>query len=367
MAKDYYDILSVPRDCAQEDIKKAFRKLALKYHPDRNQGDKTAEKKFKEVASAYEILGDPKKRAKYDQFGHAGVNSRFGQTGFHDIQDIFSSFRDIFEGGDLFGRNFSSLFGDQGFSPTGGMRNAIRGADLRYNMEISLKEVLNGVDKTIGYEVEKNCDTCKGSGTSPGTKRKNCSECNGSGRLTRRQGFFAFSSTCPTCQGVGSVIDSPCGVCFGKGRKKQKAKVEVRIPAGVNTGTHLRLSQKGESGHYGGQPGDLYVQIIVKKDSKLQRKGSDLIGTVVISYLQALLGTKMEVYSLEGKKEIVVPKGAQYGDFITLKGEGLPELNRKKRGNLLYQVQVKIPHKLKKREEESLREIARVKGECVLD
>ena len=365
MEKDYYDVLSVLRDCSQEDIKKAFRKMALKYHPDRNKGDQQAEKKFKEAAAAYEILGNSKKRAQYDQFGHAGVNSRFGQAGFHDMQDIFSSFRDIFEGGDFFGGGFNSFFGERAFSS--GMRSSVRGADLRYRMEVSLSEVLKGVDKTISYEVERNCDSCKGSGARPGTGRKNCTECNGSGRLTRQQGFFAFSSTCPTCQGAGALIESPCGVCFGTGRKKKKEKLEVHIPPGVDTGTHLRLSQKGESGHNGGQPGDLYVQIFVNEDMRLKRKGSDLIGSLTISYLQALLGTKMEVDSLDGKKELVVPRGTQHGDFVVLKKQGLPDLNSKKRGNLLYQVQVKIPAKLKRKEEEQLREIAKAKGEWILD
>ena len=365
MEKDYYEVLSVPRDCSQEDIKKAFRKLALKYHPDRNKGSVEAEKKFKEAAAAYEILGDAKKRAKYDQFGHAGVNSRFGQTGFHDMRDIFSSFKDIFEGGDFFGSGFSSLFGNRDFAAD--VNTAVRGADLRYRLEVSLLEILKGVDKTISYEVERTCDDCKGSGAQPGTKRTQCSECHGSGQITRRQGFFAFSSTCPVCQGVGTVVASPCGVCFGTGRKKKREKVKVSIPPGVDTGTHLRLSQKGESGHRGGPPGDLYVQIIVNENKYLKRNGPDLIGSVTISYLQALLGTKMEVYSLNGKKELVIPKGTQSGDFITLKKEGLPELNNKKRGNLLYQVNVNIPSRLKRKEEEQLREIARIKGEKVLE
>ena len=365
MEKDYYEILFVSRDCSQEDIKKAFRKMALKYHPDRNKGNTEAEKKFKEAASAYEILGDPKKRAQYDQFGHAGVNSRFGQAGFHDIHDIFSSFRDIFEGGDFFGGGFNSFFGERAFSS--GMKNSIRGADLRYRVGVSLLDVLRGADKVISYEVERDCDGCKGSGARPGTGTKNCTECKGSGRLTRRQGFFAFSSTCPTCQGAGTIIESPCGVCFGTGRKKKKENLEVRIPPGVDTGTHLRLSQKGESGHRGGQPGDLYVQILVNEDSKIKRKGSDLIGSVTISYLQALLGTKMQVNSLEGKKEFIIPKGTQHGDLITLKKAGLPELNSKKRGNLVYQVHIRIPVKLKRKEEEQLREIAKSKGESVLN
>lgn len=364
MDKDYYEILSVPHNCSQEDIKKAFRKMALKYHPDRNKGKPEAEKKFKEAAAAYEILGDPKKRAQYDQFGHAGVNSRFGQAGFHDIHDIFTSFRDIFEGGDFFGGGFSSFFGERAFSS--GMKNSVQGADLRYRMEVSLLDVLKGVDKVISYEVERDCESCKGSGARPGTGKKNCTECKGSGRLTRRQGFFAFSSTCPTCQGEGTLIESPCGVCFGTGRKKKKEKLEVHIPPGVDTGTHLRLSQKGESGHRGGQPGDLYVQILVKEDIGLKREGFDLVGSVTISYLQALLGTKKQVDSLEGKKELTIPKGTQHGDFIILKKEGLPELNGKKKGDLMYQVQIKIPVKLKRKEEEQLREIAKSKGESVL-
>ncbi len=367
MAKDYYDILSVSRDCSQEEIKKAFRKLALKYHPDRNKGDAKAEEKFKEAASAYEILGDPKKRANYDQFGHAGVDSRFGQTGFHDIQDIFSSFRDIFEGGDFFGGNgLNSLFGDSSFFSSD-MRGASKGADLRYRIDISLLDVLRGVNKSINYEVERDCESCKGSGARPGTGRKTCTECRGSGRLTRRQGFFAFSSTCPTCQGMGSMVESPCGVCLGVGRKKKKETLEVPIPPGVDTGTHLRLRQKGESGYRGGPAGDLYVQIVVKDRDHIKRKGADLIGSITISYLQALLGAKLKVDALDGKKEILVPKGTQPGDYITLKKEGLPDMNSRRRGNLLYQVQVKIPHRLKKKEEEQLREIAKVKGELVLD
>ena len=366
MNKDYYEVLSLPKNCSQEDIKKAFRKLAFKYHPDRNKGKPEAEKKFKEAAAAYEILGDPKKRAQYDQFGHAGVDSRFGQAGFHDMQDIFSSFKDIFEGGDIFGGGFGSLFGDRSFSAEAAKGSA-RGADLRYRLKINMEDVLNGADKTISYEVERDCKDCKGSGAQPGTSRETCSECNGSGRLTRRQGFFAFSSSCPTCQGLGSVIKSPCGVCFGTGRKKKKENLKVPIPPGVETGSHLRLSQKGESGYRGGPPGDLYIQILVSDHAHLKRKGSDLMGSVDISYLQALLGTKIEVYALEGKKQIIIPKGSQHGDILRVKKEGLPALNSRKRGDLLYEIKVKLPTKLKKKEEEQLREIAKIKGEVILD
>ncbi len=365
MPKDYYDILSVPRNSSQEEIKKAFRKLALKYHPDRNKGDPSAEKKFKEAAGAYEVLSNPKKREQYDQFGHAGVESRFGSTGMHDVRDIFHSFRDIFEGGDFFGRSFDSFFG--GFSDGGAAHAPARGADLRYRLILSLAEVMTGVDRTISYEVERHCDSCAGSGARPGTGKKSCMECQGSGRLTRRQGFFSFSSVCPTCQGEGTLMESPCGLCFGTGRRKKKEKLVVPVPAGVDTGTLLRLNQKGESGYKGGEPGDLYVQIQVEEHSHLKRKGADLIGSVQVSYLQALLGARIKVPALHGKQEITIPKGTQNEDFITVKKGGLPDLNTKKRGRLLYQVRLVLPSRLKRKEEEHLRAIATLKGESVLN
>ena len=363
MQKDYYDILSVPKNCSQEDIKKAFRKMAFKYHPDRNKGKPEVEAKFKEAAAAYEVLGDPKKRAQYDQFGHAGVHSRFGQAGFQNIDDIFSSFQDIFGQGNFFssgmGEGLSSLFGDAAFSSR--RQSAERGADLRYYANITLKEVLHGTEKEIHYEVERSCGTCKGSGASYGTGKSTCSECRGTGRLTRRQGFFAFSSTCPTCQGEGQIIESPCGVCFGTGRKKQKEELKVKIPSGVETGRRLRVSQKGESGYRGGPPGDLYVEICVEEDPLFVRRGMDIIGSLKISYLQALLGAQVKASTLEGNKTIPIPKGIQPGEPIVLKKEGLPDLHKKKRGNLIYQVQVEIPKKLKKKEEELLKEIATIK------
>ncbi len=368
MPRDYYEVLSVSRNSSQEDIKKAFRKLALKYHPDRNKGA-TAEQKFKEAAAAYEVLGDAKKRAQYDQFGHEGVSSRFGTGGFQNVnvQDIFSSFQDIFSGGDFFsssgGGGLGSIFGSQVFSSSTSHRSAQRGSDLRYYMDMSLKEVLTGVEKNISYTVDRNCNTCKGSGAKAGTSTTTCTECRGSGRLTKRQGFFAFSSTCPTCHGEGQVIKSPCGVCFGTGRRKQKEKLKIQIPPGVDTGRRLRLSQKGESGYKGGPPGDLYVEIRVQDNPLFERRDSDLISVIKISYLQALLGAKKSAPTLEGHREITIPKGTQFGDLIVCKKEGLPDLYKKKRGDLLYQVQVDLPKKLKKKEEALLQEIAKLKGE----
>ena len=361
MEKDYYEILSVPRNSTQEEIKKAFRSKAIKYHPDRNKGDPEAEKRFKEAASAYEVLGNPEKRKQYDQFGHAGVNSQFGQAGFSDIQDIFSSFRDIFDGGDFFG---GGLFNDQ-FSFTGGRAGASRGSDMRYHLQISLLEALKGVERTISYDVNKSCEPCKGSGAKPGTNKKSCVECQGRGRLTRQQGFFAFSSPCPTCQGEGSVIETPCSQCFGTGRKKYREKVSVKVPAGVGTGVQLRLNKKAESGYKGGPPGDLYVAIQVKPDKHLKRDGQDLIGQVSISYIQALLGAKVKVFSPSGKREINIPPGIQPGEFIEFGKEGFPDLYGKTRGSLKYLVHVKFPGKLKKKEKDHLKEIAKLNGEDV--
>ena len=362
MEKDYYNILGVSRNSTQEDIKKAFRVKAVKYHPDRNKGDSKAEEKFKEAATAYEVLGNPEKRKQYDQFGHAGVHSQFGQAGFSDIHDIFNSFRDIFDSRDFFG---GGLFNNQfSFSSTG--NSASRGSDIRYHLQVSLVEALQGVEKTISYDRERDCSVCKGNGAKPGTNRKNCIECKGTGRLTRQQGFFAFSSSCPTCQGEGSVIETPCSQCFGTGRKKCKEKVSVKIPAGVNTGLQLRLSQKGESGYKGGRPGDLYVAIQVKPDKHLKREGQDLVGQVTVSYIQALLGTKIKVVSPSGKREIKIPAGIQPGAFIEFKKEGFPDLYGRTKGSLKYLVHVKFPGKLKGKEKEYLREIAKLNKEYVL-
>ncbi len=368
MEKDYYDILSVPKNASQEEIKRAYRKMALKYHPDRNQGNAEAEKKFKEAAAAYDILGNPKKRTQYDQFGHSGVNSRFGQTGAHDLRDIFSSFKDIFDFSSGSSEGFETFFGGEFATSSSGRkrRRVSKGADLRYHMEISLEEVLKGANKQIVFEVEKNCKICGGSGASLGTDKKICSECRGSGRLTRSQGFFAFSSTCSTCHGEGQIIESPCGVCFGTGRKRKKEKLSVQVPSGMETGRYMRLTQKGEDGCGGGPPGDLYIEIAVKKHPNFVREGLNLIGSVNISYLQAILGTRLTVSVLDGKKEITIPNGVQPGSSIRLKKQGLPDLGSKKRGDLFYKVHVKLPKKLIKKEESYLKEIARLKKENIL-
>lgn len=369
--KDYYNILSVSKNSSQDEIKTAYRKMAMKYHPDRNQGSKEAEARFKEAAQAYEVLGDPKKRAHYDRFGHTGGYSRSHHSNIHDIKDIFSAFSDIFDLGgssaasssgfeSFFGQGSGSFFGTSRAYP-----KATRGRDLRYQMEIPLQEVFQGADKLIRLQVERSCDTCQGTGARPGTKKQTCTECHGSGGLTRRQGFFSFSSPCPTCQGTGRIVRSPCGVCHGVGSRQKEEKLSFPIPPGIESGHTLRLSGKGESGTGGGRPGDLYVEIRVKEDPLWQRKGSDLIGSVKISYLQALLGASVEVSGLKNRDRHTLPirRGTKPGDFVVLKKEGLPDLQTGRRGDLKYQVVVDFPTRLKRKEEQYLREIAALKGE----
>ena len=366
MEKDYYDILSVSKNCSQEDIKKAFRKIALKYHPDRNPGKPEAEKKFKEAANAYDILSNPEKRARYDQFGHEGTRAGFSGTRFNNVEDIFSAFQDIFEGGDIFGgggSSFHSVFSSGGMGRGFSQRSS--GAHLRYHLSVTLTDVLKGCEKTISYNVDRSCEVCNGTGAKAGTKPKECRECSGSGRLTRRQGFFSFASACPTCGGEGKIISSPCGVCFGKARLQKKETLTIDIPPGIETGKQLRIPQKGESGYNGGPTGDLYVEVHVENDPKFERRGADLLSSVQITYLQAILGAQIEAPALGGtKKTVTIPKGAQPGNFVVLKAEGLPRLaNPKKKGNMIYHVHITLPKKLKKAEETLLKELKKLQDE----
>lgn len=361
MEKDYYEVLGVSRSADADTIKKAYRKLALQYHPDRNPGDKAAEDKFKEAASAYEILSDQDKRRRYDQFGHAGVNGPGGfggggAQGFGDVGDIFEAFGDIF--GDIFG-------GRGGPGAGRGRSRSTRGADLRYLMEIELKEVLTGVKKDIEFNAESECKSCEGSGAEAGSKPETCSTCGGSGQVVRQQGFFSMASTCGTCRGRGEVIKNPCKTCRGSGRQPTKRKLMVNVPPGVNNGTQLRLSREGEGGARGGEPGDLYVEIRVRPDKRFERQDDHLVAELKISYLQALLGTEVEVETLTGPEKLTVPRGTQPGELLRLAAQGLPSLRSGRRGDLVYQLTVDLPQKLSKDEERLLREIAEAKGEAV--
>lgn len=361
MERDYYEVLGIQRSSDADTIKKAYRKLALQYHPDRNPGDKTAEDKFKEAAKAYEILSDKEKRARYDQFGHAGVNgqSGFGGRGGHgfgDVNDIFDAFGDIF--GDMFGQQ-------QGRGRS--RSRASRGSDLRYVMEVDLKEVLTGAKKEIEFNSEVDCKTCSGKGAEPGSSAETCGTCGGAGQVVRSQGFFQMASTCPTCRGAGEIIKKPCKVCRGSGKESARRKLVVNVPAGVNNGTQLRLTGEGEAGSRGGPAGDLYVEMRVKPDKRFQRQDDHLIRPLSISYLQALLGTEVEIETLTGQETVQVPRGTQPGELIRLVGQGLPSLRSTRRGDLVLQITVDLPKKLSKEEEKGLRDIAEAKGEKVAE
>jgi molecular chaperone DnaJ len=353
MARDYYEVLGVQKNADGDSIKKAYRKLAMQFHPDRNPGNKESEDKFKEASEAYEVLSSAEKRTTYDRYGHAGLDKRF-QHGFNDVNDIFSSFSDIF--GDLFGMS----------QPGRTRRNApSRGSHLRYLIEVTLKEVVEGTEKEIEFEKEVNCKVCKGSGSKKGSDLETCKDCRGRGQVVRTQGFFSMATTCPTCGGEGKIIKNPCDECEGQGRQPEKTKLKVKIPPGVETGTQLRLSGEGEGGYRSGPAGDLFVEIRVKDDARFVREGNDLFGQVEISYLQAILGATLQVDTVADKTDIDIPAGTQPGDRILVGGAGIPSLRGYDRGDLFYVVKVLIPKKLSKDEEKQLRNIAKDKFEAI--
>lgn len=357
MKRDYYEILGVSRDAQADVIKKAYRKLAMQYHPDKNPGDKSAEDKFKEAARAYEVLGDPEKRARYDRFGHQGVDGPMGGGAgpqFHDVGDIFEAFGDIF--GDFFGQQ-------QGRGRQGARGNSPRrGADLRYILEIDLKDVLESSQKPISFECEDDCKTCEGTGAEAGSKPEICPACGGRGQVVRSQGFFSMATTCGQCRGQGTIIKNPCHTCHGRGRVAIEKKLLITVPAGVDTGTQLRMTGEGEPGSKGAPAGDLYVEIRVKPHKKFEREGAHLYAELEIDYIQALLGGEMEVETLRGKKTMQIPRGVQYGEQVKLPGEGLPSLRGARVGDLVYLLKITFPKKLTKEEEKLLRQIAESKG-----
>lgn len=352
---DPYKILGVAKDADQDEIKKSYRKLAMKYHPDRNPGDKEAEDKFKEAAHAYEILGDPEKRARFDRFGHAGLGGPGGGgQGFQNMEDIFSSFSDIF--GDFFG----------GGARQRENRNGPRkGADLRYISDVSFLEVLEGAEKDITFETEENCKTCNGSGAAKGSSPETCPTCGGSGQVVRSQGFFSMATTCPGCGGAGQIIRNPCKTCHGQGRTSVRRNIRVTIPPGVDSGTRLRVSGEGEGGHKGGPAGDLYVEIRVRESKNFVRRGPDLFSIVKISYLQAILGGEVDVPTVKGTATLTIPRGTQVGDSLRIQGAGFPALKTDRKGDLYCQIEVEFPKKISKEEENHLREVAKIRGDKV--
>jgi molecular chaperone DnaJ len=345
--RDYYEVLQVSQQASDSDIKTSYRKLAMKYHPDRNPGDKQAEEKFKEAAEAYEVLKDPQKRRIYDQFGHQGLEGS-GFSGFGSADDIFSSFGDIF--GDLFG------FGSSGRSRT----RAQKGADLRFDLSLEFMDGVFGTETTIDVEKRETCRTCEGNGCQPGTQPQRCTYCNGTGQASRSQGFFTVRTTCPQCRGRGQSIPHPCTECRGGGQVMSKKKVFVKIPGGVDTGSRLRLSGEGETGTNGGPPGDLYVFIHVKPHEFFERDNTDVICRIEISFIQATLGDSIQVPTLEGEKKLVIPKGTQNGDVFRFRKEGIPSLRYGKRGDQIIQIAVRTPTNLNKKQEKLLREFAKL-------
>jgi len=343
--RDYYEILGLSRTAADDDLKASYRKLALKFHPDRNPGNKEAEENFKEAAEAYEVLRDPKKRALYDQYGHAGLEGT-GFSGFGGFEDIFSSFSDIFE--DFFG------FSTRGRSRT----RAQRGADLRYDLTLGFMEAAFGIETEIKVEKMEVCPECNGTRCEAGTSPETCRQCGGAGQITRNQGFFTVRTTCPMCRGVGQAISHPCAECRGAGQVVVGKKVSVKIPAGVDSGSRLRLTGEGEPGSYRGPHGDLYVFINVETHEFFQRRDTDVICTVPISFIQAALGDKISVPTLNSDKKLRIPKGTQPGDVFYFHGEGIVSLRTGNRGDQIIQVDIKTPTHLSKKQEALLKEFA---------
>jgi molecular chaperone DnaJ len=358
VARDYYEILGVSRDASSEEIRSAYRKAALKYHPDRNPGDEGAEEKFKEAAAAYEVLSDSEKRQRYDVFGHEGLRG-VPIRDFDTFGDIFEAFGDIFAGGP-----FENVFSDF-FGRGGTVREEIRrrGANLKCQVEISVEEVAEGVEKTIELTRPVRCQSCGGSGAKRGTSPSRCRSCAGRGEVEQVHGFFSIRTTCPRCKGEGEIIESPCPDCRGTGTVKGMREIKVRIPPGVESGSRLRIQGEGEVGIRGGPSGDLYCFISVRKHPFFERGGDDLICDLPLTFTQAALGAHVEVPTLKGLKTIKVQKGTQPGEAIRLKGEGLPNLGGYRRGDLIFRVLVEVPRKLSKEQEKLLAQYSETEEE----
>lgn len=358
MAKrDYYEVLGVDRNADEENIKKAYRKLAIKHHPDKNPGDKAAEEKFKELGEAYEALSEPQKRAAYDQYGHAAFDPRAragaggfrGGGGFHDPFEIF---REVFGGGT--GSIFDELFGAERQDPAGPQR----GADLRYDMEISFEEAVLGCEKEIAVTKMDACETCRSTGAEADSAIKTCSTCGGRGQVVSSRGIFSIAQTCPRCEGAGRVIEKPCRSCHGAGRREKTSKIRIKIPPGVDTGARLRSAGNGEGGLRGGPAGNLYVVLHAKPHDIFQRDGDDLICDVPISFVQAALGSEMEVPTLAGKAQIKIPPGTQAGTIFRLKGKGVKNVQGYGVGDLHIRVNVEVPTHLNSSQKAKLQEFA---------
>jgi molecular chaperone DnaJ len=347
--KDYYELLGVNRNASEDDIKKAYRKLALQHHPDRNPGDKQAEEKFKEVSEAYSVLCDPQKRAQYDQFGHAA----FGDGGPFSGADFSGGFEDIF--GDIFGEFFGGSSGRR--------RGRARGEDLRYNLTLKFEEAVSGIEKKIKIPRHGLCETCRGSGAKTGTAPQTCPTCRGRGQVSFQQGFFSVSRTCNQCHGQGTIIKDPCATCGGGGRVRTMHTLSVKIPGGVDTGSRLKLRGEGETGPAGGAPGDLYVVIHVEPHPIFVRDNLDIVCDVPISFTQAALGAEIDVPTLEGKVKMKIPPGTQSGKVFRMKGKGIKDFQGYHQGDQHVRVTVETPTRLTAKQKDLLKEFAAVGGE----
>jgi chaperone protein DnaJ len=361
--EDYYSLLGVEKSATDEDIKKAYRKKAVQYHPDKNPGNKEAEEMFKKVSEAYEVLKDPQKRAAYDRYGHAAFQQGGGPGprgggggGFHDPFDIF---REVFGQGGGGGGIFEEFFGGGGRGD--GSRD---GADLRYDLEITLEEAARGVEKEISFRKAVTCERCDGSGAEPGSKRTTCPTCRGAGQIRRSGGIITFTQTCPTCGGAGTKIEKVCSACRGEGRVPKTTKLNVRIPPGVDTGSRLRSVGNGEAGQAGGQPGDLYIVITVAEHEVFERQNDDLFCEVPIKFTLATLGGSIEVPTLSGKASLKIPMGTQSGTTFRLKGKGMPNLRGGQPGDQLVRVHVEVPTSLSPEQRKKLEEFAQLSGEA---
>lgn len=368
--RDYYEVLGVPRGASDAEIKKAYRKLAKQYHPDVNPGDKAAEAKFKEINEAYEVLSDPQKRAKYDQFGHAGVDS----NGFGGFGEGFGGFGGGFGDFDFggIGDIFESFFGGTGFGKSTRSKTAPqKGSDLKYSLEISFEEAAFGVEKEISVNRMETCSNCHGTGARPGTEPVTCKHCNGTGQVQYKQstpfGQFVNIRTCDVCRGEGKVITSPCGVCNGKGRVRKNVKIRVNVPAGIDDGQTISLRGEGEPGIRGGPPGDLFISIRVRPHPIFQRQGADVICEIPITFVQGALGAELEVPTLDGKVKYTIPEGTQTGTVFRLKGKGIPFLRGNGRGDQYVKVNIEVPRKLNEKQKAILREFAAASGDEIYE
>ena len=359
MAKrDYYEVLGVEKNSSKDEIKKAYRKLAIRYHPDKNPGDASAEDSFKEATDAYEVLSNDQKRQAYDQFGFAGVEGM--GAGGHDYSTVFHDFEDIF--GD-----FSSIF-DSFFGGGGRRRSSrdsrMRGSDLRYQLEVEFKDAVFGSQQEVTYQKNASCSVCSGSGAAEGSGKKICPTCGGSGQVRRSSGFFSIASPCSTCSGEGYVIDNPCSECQGSGVVRKRQRIKVTIPAGIESGKRINIPGQGDSGPNGGTPGDLYVDIHVKAHSHFERNETDIYCAIPISVTQASLGTEIYVQTLDDKKiKLKIPPGTQNGKILRIKNEGVPYLHsNSRRGDMYIKIMVMIPTKLSGREKDLLKDLAKIQG-----